>query len=427
MSYTFNSGEDFAAELDEKDPLKEVRGRFYLKEDEIYMDGNSLGLMSKDAESSLLRVVEEWKNLGINGYMGGNPPWFYFSKEMSKQMAPLLGAEDDEITIHSSTTVNIHAMISTFFKPDGNKDKILMDTVTFPTDRYALDSMIKLIGLDPKKNLILIESEDGRTLDENKIVEKMTHDVALAFLPSVLYRSGQLLDMEHLTIEARKRDVIIGFDCCHSVGIVPHAFSEWGVDFAVWCNYKYLNIGPGGTAAMYINRRHFDKTPGLTGWFGYEQEKQFDLLNEFEPADNAGAWQMGSPHTLSMAPLEGSLKIFNEVGIQNIREKSLKITAYMMDLIDHELTPYGFSIGNPREDHRRGGHVALEHEEALRINAALKERGVIPDFRPPNVIRLAPVPLYISYKEVWRVVQIIKDIITTRAYENYENKRGLIA
>jgi kynureninase len=178
---------------------------------------------------------------------------------------------------------------------------------------------------------------------------------------------------------------------------------------------------------MYINRKHFDKTPGLAGWFGYEQEKQFDLLNEFEPADNAGAWQMGSPHTLSMAPLEGSLKIFNEVGIQNIREKSLKITAYMMDLIDHELTPYGFSIGNPREDHRRGGHVALEHEEALRINAALKERGVIPDFRPPNVIRLAPVPLYISYKEVWRVVQIIKDIITTRAYENYENKRGLIA
>ena len=427
MSYTINSGEEFAAELDEKDPLKEVRSRFYLKEDEIYMDGNSLGLLSKDAESSLLRVVEEWKSLGINGYMGGNPPWFYFSKEMSKQMAPLLGAEDDEITIHSSTTVNIHAMISTFFEPDGNKDKILMDTVTFPTDRYAIDSMIKLMGLDPKKNLILIESKDGRTLDENEIVKKMTHDVALAFLPCVLYRSGQLLDMEKLTIEARKRDVIIGFDCCHSVGIVPHAFSEWGVDFAVWCNYKYLNIGPGGTAAMYINRRHFDKTPGLAGWFGYKQEKQFDLLNEFEPADNAGAWQMGSPHMLSMAPLEGSLRIFNEVGIQNIREKSLKITAYLMDLIDHELTPYGFSIGNPREDHRRGGHVALEHEEALRINAALKERGVIPDFRPPNVIRLAPVPLYISYKEVWRVVQIIKDIVTTRVYENYENKRGLIA
>jgi kynureninase len=232
----------------------------------------------------------------------------------------------------------------------------------------------------------------------------MTEDVALVFLPSVLYRSGQLLDMEFLTFEAHKRGIIIGFDCCHSAGVVPHSLSQWGVDFAVWCNYKYLNVGPGGPATIYINKKHFDRDPGLAGWMGYLPEKQFDLLNEFEAANNAGGWQLGTPHMLSMAPLEGSLKIFNEAGIEKLREKSLKITGYMMYLIENELAQYGFKIGNPRDNHRRGGHVALEHEEAIRINAALKDRGVIPDYRRPNVIRLAPVPLYISFYDVWVVI-----------------------
>lgn len=427
MERIFELGEEFAKKLDLEDPLKEIRNRFYIKEDEIYMDGNSLGLMSKDAEKALMRVVEEWKNLGINGWMNAEIPWFYYPEELAKLQAPLVGAQDDEVIIHSSTTVNLHALVSTFFNPEGKRNKILMDLLTFPSDRYAVEGQLKLKGFEPKEHLVVVESKDGKTLDEREIVEKMNDDIALILLPSVLYRSGQLLDMQYLTEEAHKRDIIIGFDCCHSVGAIPHYLSKWEVDFAFWCNYKYCNNGPGGTASIYVNKKHFHREPVLAGWYGYIKDKQFDLSNEFQSANNAGAWQIGTSHMLSMAPLEGSLKMFNEIGIEKIREKSLKITEYLMYLIDNELSQYGFIIGNPREDHRRGGHVALEHEEAVRINEAMKDRGIVPDFRYPNVIRLAPVALYISYHDVWKVVEIIKDIMKNEVYKNYSKKRGVVA
>ncbi|SKC46841.1 kynureninase [Maledivibacter halophilus] len=427
MKRVFELGEDFAKRLDLEDPLKEIKNRFYIKEDEIYMDGNSLGLMSKDAEKTLMRVVEEWKNLGINGWMNAEMPWFYYPEELGKLQAPLVGAEEDEVIIHSSTTVNLHSLVSTFFKPKGKRNKILMDSLTFPSDRYAIEGQLKLKDLDPREHLVVIESKDGKTLDEREIVGRMDDDIALVLLPSVLYRSGQLLDIEYLTGQAHKRGIIIGFDCCHSVGAVPHYFSKWGVDFAFWCNYKYCNNGPGGTASIYVNKKHFHKEPVLAGWYGYIKEKQFDMSYEFQSAENAGAWQIGTSHMLSMAPLEGSLKMFNEIGIEKIREKSLKITDYLMYLIDNELSQYGFIIGNPREDHRRGGHVALEHEEAVRINEAMKDRGIVPDFRNPNVIRLAPVALYISYHDVWKVVSIIKDIMENEVYKNYSKKRGVVA
>lgn len=299
MKQIFEIGEEFAKNLDKQDPISEMRSRFYLKEDEIYMDGNSLGLMSKDAEASLIRVTEEWKTMGINGWSKGKIPWFYYSKELAKMMAPLVGAEPDELTIHSSTTVNIHSMISTFFKPNDIKNKILMDSLTFPTDRYAIESELKIHGLDPEMHLVIVESKDGRTLEESEIVAKMADDIALIMLPSVFYRSGQLLDMKYLTEEAHKRGIIIGFDCCHSAGAIPHELSAWGVDFAIWCNYKYLNAGPGSPATIYINKKHFSKEPGLAGWFGYVQEKQFNLHNEFESANNAGGWEIGTPHMLS--------------------------------------------------------------------------------------------------------------------------------
>lgn len=427
MGVKYDLSEDFAIKMDAEDPIAKFRDRFYLNENELYMDGNSLGLMSKDAEDSLLRVIDEWKRLGINGWSKAEIPWIFYSKELARLMAPLVGAEEDEITIHSSTTVNVHSVIATFFKPDNKRNKILVDNLNFPTDRYAIESQLLLRGLKPEDHLEVIESKDGRTLDENEIIGRMTDDIALVFLPAVLYRSGQLLDMELLTHEAHKRGIYIGFDCCHSAGAVPHELSKWGVDFAVWYNYKYLNAGPGGPAAIYINRKHFNNRPGMAGWMGYVPEKMFDLLNEFEPANNAGGWQMGTPHLLSMAPLEGSLKMFNEAGIEKLREKSLKITDYMMYLIDNKLSQYGFTIGNPREDHRRGGHVALEHEDAVRINEAMKDMGVIPDFRQPNVIRLAPVPLYVAYHDVWLVVDKIKEIMDKKLYEKYENKRGIIA
>lgn len=430
MSAKLDTSESFAKELDGSDILARFRQRFYLPAGKIYMDGNSLGLLSKDAEASLLRILDEFKHLGIDGWMGGSPPWYTLAEELGKKQAALVGARPDEVVAHSSNTVNLHNLVSTFFRPATGRNKIIIDELNFPSDKYAVDSQLALHGLDPDRHRVMVKSRDGMTLEEEDIVNAMDNDVGLALLPSVLYRSGQLLDIEYLTREAHKRGIVIGFDCCHSVGAVPHSFADWDVDFAFWCNYKYMNSGPGGTASLYVNRKHFDSVPGLCGWWGYNKDRQFNMDLGFEPADTAGAWQIGTVHLFSTAPLEGSLDIFLEAGIQNIREKSLMQTEYLMYLIDTLLSgePYNYSIGTPREQKRRGGHVALQHDtEAIRINAALKRRGVIPDFRFPNVIRLAPIALYTSYHEIWQVVMHLKEIIELKEYERFPKTRGTVA
>lgn len=424
MNYEFETDEEFARKLDSEDILATFRDRFYIA-GTIYMDGNSLGLLSKDSEESLLRVLDDWRTLGIRGWLEAKRPWFYFAEGLGEMAAKLVGAEPDEVVATGATTVNIHSLISTFYKPEGKRTKILADEFNFPTDIYALKSHLKLRGFDPKDNLVLVPGEDGRILDEDKIVEMMADEIALIHLPSVLYRSGQLLDMQYLTEEAHKRGIHIGFDCSHSVGAVPHKFDEWDVDFAMWCSYKYLNGGPGSTAFLYVNRNHFHREPLIAGWFGYVKEKQFDMIQDFEHQKSAGGWQISTPAILSSAPLEGSLRITLEAGIENIREKSKKITSYLIYLVDEILSaePYKFSIGTPRDPERRSSHVALERdEEAWRICEALKGRGVISDFRPPNIIRIAPVALYNTYHDVWQVVQYLKEIIDLREYENYHKE-----
>lgn len=426
-SYTFQPTLDFARLLDSKDPLAPFRGEFYIKPDSIYMDGNSLGLLSKRAERSLLTSLEDWKNHGIDGWTKGVQPWFYLSEKLAERMAPLVGAAMDEIIVSGSTTTNLHQLVATFYKPTGTRTKILADELNFPSDLYALKSQLQSRGLNPEEHLLLVKSQDGRMLEEDDIIEAMTEEVAIVVLPTVLYRSGQILDMKRLTTEAHKRNILIGFDACHSIGAIPHSFSEWDVDFAYWCNYKYLNGGPGAVGGLYVNQKHLGTTPGLAGWFGSDKSKQFDLEIDFTQASNAAAYQIGTPHVLSMAPLVGSLEIFTEAGIDRIREKSLLLNQYMMDLIDHDLVDMGFTIGNPRDDVRRGGHVSLEHKEAARICKSLKENGIIPDFRAPNIIRLAPVALYNTYEEVWQVVQTLKTIMTEKQYEKFANEREVVA
>jgi len=422
MRSGFSVNENFAHDLDREDPLSCFRERFYLPENTVYMDGNSLGLLSIDAEQSLLKILDEWKTLGIKGWLEGKTPWFYLAEEIGAKTSGLVGALPDELILTGTTTVNIHSLISSLYQPKGNKTKIIADELDFPSDIYALKGQIKLKGYDPDKELVLVSSKDGRTLDEQNIVKQMTDDVALVFLPSVLYRSGQLLDMEYLTAEAHKRDIIIGFDCCHSAGAIPHEFSRWDIDFAVFCSYKYLNGGPGCAAFLYLNKRHFDREPLLAGWFGSKKDKQFDMSLEFDHAHHAGGWQISSPGILGSSTMEGAVNIINEAGIQNIREKSMKMTSYMIFLIQELLTgnPYCFEIGSPLNPEKRSGHVALEHKtEALRINEALKARGVVPDFRKPDIIRIAPIALYNTYYEIWSVVQHLKDIIDNKEYENF--------
>lgn len=420
-------GLEDARQRDEQDPLRSVRDRFYVQPGKIYMDGNSLGLMSRDAEQAVLSALESWKTQGIDGWTEGERPWFFMAEELGALQADLFGALPAEVVVTGSTTVNLHTLVATFYRPEGKRTKILADELTFPSDIYALQSQIRLRGYDPEQDLVLARSRDGRTLDEDDLIAVMTDEVALVVLPSVLYRSGQLLDLERLTRAAHERGIVIGFDLCHSAGSVPHQLHDWDVDFAFWCTYKYLNGGPGAVGSLFVHERNFGTLPGLSGWFGSNKERQFDMALHFEQAPGAGAWQIGTPSVLGMASLYGALRIFAEVGIEAVRAKSLAQTDYMMALIDQRLTPLGFTVGNPREAARRGGHVALEHPEAIRIAKALKARGVIPDFRFPNVVRLAPVALYNTYEEVWQTVDILKSIVETGEHLQFPGQRGTVA
>ena len=427
MGHRSISSEEYARQLDLSDELAPFKEEFYLEDGVLYMDGNSLGLLSRRAERTLLDVLGDWREFGIGGWTRGERPWFYLSERLGEMVAPLVGAASEEVVMTGSTTVNIHQLVSTFYRPEGGRIKILATELDFPTDIYALQSQLRLRGLKPTEHLVEVESREGRTIDEEDVIAAMTEEVALVLMPTVLYRSGQLIDVERLTRKAHERGIVIGFDAAHSIGSVPHSFSDWGVDFALWCSYKHLNGGPGAVAGLYVNREHFGRLPGLAGWFGYDKDRQFDMEHNFLPARSAGAYQIGTPHVLSLAPLLGSLEMFSEAGIERIRRKSLRLTRYLMDLTEHQLSGTGFSVVTPRAPQRRGGHVALEHEEAARICEALKDNGVVPDFRAPNIIRLAPVALYTSYTDVYKMVRILAKIMAEGQYAKYENRRGVVA
>ncbi|MFC7319463.1 kynureninase [Halobacillus campisalis] len=416
-----------AKRLDEQDELLSFKNEFYTTPHTYYMDGNSLGLLSKRSEQTLLTSLEDWKQHGIEGWTEGEQPWYYMSEKLGEMTAPLIGAQAHEVINTGSITTNLHQLLATFYKPEGRRTKIIADTLNFPSDIYALKSQIELQGLDANEHLIQIKSSNGYTLSEDDIISAMDEETALLLLPSVLYRSGQLLDIEKITLNAHKRGIIVGFDLAHSIGALPHQLHDWGVDFAVWCTYKYLNSGPGGTGGLYVHEKHLGQKPGLAGWFSSSKDKQFDMEHDLTPAETAGAYQIGTPHILSSAPLLGSLEIFKEAGIESIRKKSLQLTQLLMDLVQSELHEYGFRITNPLEDHRRGGHVSLVHSEAASICKALKQEGVVPDFRSPDVIRLAPAALYVSFEDVYDVVMILKEIMKDKKHKNFSNQRGTIA
>ncbi|SIS46051.1 kynureninase [Salimicrobium salexigens] len=402
------------------------RDEFYFPEGKIYMDGNSLGLMSVRAEKAVKEIMDSWKKYGIDGWTEGEDPWFTLSERLGNRMAPLVGAFPEEVTVTGSTTSNLHQLTATFYRPERGRTKILADALAFPTDIYALQSQLSLKGYD-ESHLVLAESTDGHTIDEDTIIQAMTGDISLVILPSVLYRSGQVLDMEKLTAAAHERGITIGFDLSHSIGALPHRLSEWGVDFAFWCNYKYVNAGPGSVGGLYINREHFSETPGLTGWFGSDKNSQFDMEHTYVKVADSGAYQLGTPHVLSAAPLLGSLEMFEEAGMEALRGRSLKLTGYLMEQIDSRLSSWDFVIANPREESRRGGHVYLEHPEAARITKALKAEGVIPDFRNPNGIRLAPTALYNTFEDCFQTVTKLKEIMEKEKYKAFKNERDIIA
>ena len=416
-----------AAALDQADPLARFRAEFHLPPGQIYLDGNSLGLLSRRAEAHLQRVLGEWRTLGINGWTDADPPWVTLSESLAAQLARLLGAAPDEIAVTGSTTTNLHQLLATLFEPTGPRQVIVADELNFPSDLHALQSHLRQRGLDPAKHLRLVRSHDSRTLRPKDILAALTPDVQLLVLSLVQFTSGQLLDAAALTREAHARGILIGFDCSHSIGAVPHALAADGVDFAFWCSYKYLNAGPGAVGGLYLNRRHFGREPGLAGWWGVRSDRRFALSSLHESAAGAAALQIGTPHLLSLAPLQGSLEIIAEAGgIAALRAKSLALTACLMELVESELAGGGFSLVNPRAATERGGHITLAHPDAWRICSALKAAGVVPDFRPPDMIRLAPAPLYTSFAECAEAIARLKEIIRTKAHEKFPAARPLV-
>jgi kynureninase len=430
MSPDFDIDPGSAEKLDAADPLAEARERFEIPAGTVYMLGNSLGLMPKPSGESVERVMDEWKEKAIGGWLDGAPPWFWLAERIGAAAAPLVGAEPDEVICTGTTTYNVHSLIGTFFEPDGKRDRIIASSLEFPTDIYALKSQLRLRGLDWKDRLVLVGGDADGIIDEDDVIAEMNDGTAVVFLSSVMFRSGQLLDMERLASEAHGRGILIGFDCSHSAGAVPHRLSGWGVDFAVWCGYKYLCGGPGAPAFIYINSKHFDRDPGLAGWFGSVKEKQFDMSLDFEHSLSAGGWQVSSPGILGAAAVEGALSVIGRYGIAALRERSLRLTSYLMFLVDELLSeePYSFRVITPREDSRRGGHVAVSRAgDALRIKEALSARGIITDFRPPDVIRIAPSPLYSSFRDIRETVSGIMEVVDSGEYREISPDRGPIS
>lgn len=445
MSSPFSVSREDAAARDADDPLAEFRERFDPPSD-LYMDGNSLGAVSEDAERTLDRVVEEWRDRGIEGWTEGEQPWWEYAEYLGERLAPYVGADPDEVVVTNSTTVNIHTLIGTFLDrvadvpareldtPDTVDDSaveasgnvVVANELDFPTDHYAIRSQFRQRGLDPDEHLRLVESRDGRTIEQEDIAAAMDDDVGILFMPTALYRSGQLFDVEALTELAHDHGALAGFDAAHTVGAVPHEFGDAGVDFAVWCTYKYLNAGPGSIAGLYVDEQYHGLTPALPGWWGNEKASQFDLELTYTPAASAGAWQIGTVPMLSAAPLEGSLDLLDEAGIDRVREKSLELTDLLATLVeDLSDAGYDYAVGTPAEGECRGGHVAVEHPDADRVSQALRERGVVVDYRPPNVIRICPAPLYVGFADVYDVAEHLRAVIDEGAHESFAASEGV--
>ena len=418
MSDSFS--ESLALELDEKNPLTKLRDEFYLPSDSIYLDGNSLGLLAKSAEAALMRAVEEWKTMAIGGWLDARPPWFELAEHLGHSLSTVVGASPEEVVVANSVTVNLHQILATLYDPLRSADRILIDELAFPTDRYAVESILRLVGKDPAEAIKTVPSTDGKTLETETICEHLTADVQIAILPTVVYTSGPLLQIEPIVECAHANDILIGFDASHSVGVVPHRFREHDVDFGVFCTYKYLNAGPGALAGLYLHERFSQHRPGLAGWFGSNKDQQFAMSPEFTPASGAGGLQIGTPAILAMAPLLGALAVIQKAGIEHVRKQSLQLTGFLYQGIEQELRPLGFDW-LAFDEQQRGGHVSVIHPQAASLTQALRATGVIADHRRPDIVRIAPSPLYNTFHDCWCAVESLRSIARTGSYEQFEN------
>ncbi len=409
-----------AADLDARDPLGHFRESFHVPPhgdgDSIYLCGNSLGLQPKGAARVLEEELEAWRNFGVEGHFRGRRPWKDYHELFSRPLAALAGARTDEVVCMNGLTVNLHLLMASFFRPTERRSRLLIEKPAFPSDRYAVVSQLQFHGLDPAEALVEVGPRPGEAaLREEDLLEAIHEcgdSLALVLLPGVQYLSGEAFDISRLTAAAHAAGALCGWDLAHAIGNLPMSLHEAGVDFAVWCSYKYLNGGPGAVAGAFIHARHGIETspPRLAGWWGHDKHSRFRMEPDFVAMPGAEGWQISNPPVLGMAALLASLEIFDAAGIMRLREKSLALTGFLEQRLDETLAS-AVEILTPRVQARRGCQLSLRLREGAAASREVFERlgaaGVICDWREPDVIRVAPVPLYNRFADVDRFVSTL--------------------
>jgi kynureninase len=420
MSLKFESTLGFAKSMDRNDPLKSFRKQFHLPKIKgkpvLYFTGNSLGLQPITTKKFVTEELSDWATLGVEGHLHSRRPWLYYHKFSKQALAKLVGAKPMEVVAMNQLTVNLHLMMASFYRPTKERFKIITEAGAFSSDQYAFESQLKFHGLNLSEALIELKPRDGeftlRTEDIVRVIKENSDQVALVIFGAVQYYTGQFFDIKKITEAAHQSKAIVGFDLAHAIGNVPLQLHKHNVDFAVWCSYKYLNAGPGGVAGAFVHERYAKdfSLPRFSGWWGHDEKQRFQMKKGFIPMSGADGWQVSNFPVLSGAALMASLEIFNKAGIKNLRKKSLLLTGYLEFLLQLiETKEKKFTVITPNNPDQRGCQLSiLMKENGQKVFNKLTKVGVVADWREPGVIRVAPVPLYNSFQEVFQVVEIFK-------------------
>ncbi|MBK8699680.1 MAG: kynureninase [Saprospiraceae bacterium] len=412
----------FARRMDETDKLKSFRDEFLFPvhtngKPSLYFCGNSLGLQPRSTRAALVQELDDWARFGVEGHFHAKNPWMPYHEYLTAAMARIAGAKETEVVVMNSLSVNLHLMMVSFYRPSQSRYKILIEHDAFPSDRYAVASQIRYHGYDPADACIELKARPGevciRQEDIDAIIDERGHEIALVMIGNTNYYTGQFFNMGHITSISHAKGCFVGFDCAHGAGNVPLELHHSGVDFAVWCTYKYLNGGPGSVGACFVHERHAGSKniPRFEGWWGHNKETRFGMRDDFDPIYGVEAWQLSNPPILSLAAIKAAVEVMDRAGIYTLREKSIKLTAFLEKLIGG-IGDERISIITPANPEERGAQLSIRVENADKsLFNALGENGVIADWREPDVIRIAAVPLYNSFMDVYEFVQILKSLL----------------
>lgn len=412
----FEPSSAFSDKLDNNDPLNSLKDKFnFPVSNPIYLCGHSLGLQPKSTNEFVQIELDAWSELGVDGHINGKNPWLDYHCLLTEHMSKIVGGKESEIVVMNSLTTNLHLLMISFFKPTKEKYKIIIDTPSFPSDKYAVQSQLKLNGLDPEKDLIEISTlKNNKCISNEEMLDSIQSNidcVAMIMISGVNYYTGQLYDIESITDLAHKNNCIIGLDLAHAAGNVDLKLNQWNIDFAAWCGYKYLNGGPGAPSGAYVNEKyHGSNLNRLEGWWGHDRDTRFNPPDSFNPIKGAEAWQLSNPPILSMAALRSSLELFNEIGMTALRKKSIELTGYLESMIQ-SIDNKNISIITPSNPIQRGSQLSLKVTSSKTdVESFLKTKNIVCDFRKPNVIRAAPCAFYNSYSDVNKFVEVLNEL-----------------